>query len=110
MRDHSVTIYLEEIDKQALRLFGTPEVAEELLKLITAHELGHAEDAELPMLSSQLDFASSELEQNQIALQIEENAWKFARELVPEVDPVLTDSLIYFSLQPYREAIAGSIA
>ncbi|WP_223066057.1 hypothetical protein [Paenibacillus caui] len=110
MKDHSITLYLEEIDKQALRIFGTLDVAQDVLKIIAAHELGHAEDKELSALSEQLDTCESELEGKRIALRIEENAWGFARELVPEVDPVLMDTMVYCSLHSYREAIAEGIA
>lgn len=115
MGDHSITLYLDEINKQALRLFGTLDVAGELLKIIAAHELGHAEDARLPELSSLLDTCASEPERNRIALQIEENAWNYAVELLSEelrseADAELLKAMIHYSLQPYREAVAESIA
>ncbi|ANS76192.1 hypothetical protein AWM70_17715 [Paenibacillus yonginensis] len=110
MKDHSVTLYLEEIGIQARQIFGTEEYAEDVLKIVAAHELGHAEDAELPLLSEQLDECQSEPEYNRLALRIEENAWDFARRLLTEVDSGLLDTMIYFSLKAYREAVAEGIA
>lgn len=110
MKDHSVTLYLEEIRIQAMHIFGSVDCAEEVLKIVAAHELGHAEDPELQTLSARLDDCQSEREQHLIALQIEENAWNFARTILPDVDSGLLDTMIYFSLQAYRDAVAEDIA
>jgi hypothetical protein len=110
MKDHSITLYLEEIGIQSLRIFGSLECAEEVLKMVAAHELGHAEDAELPALSARLDECETETERRIVALRIEENAWNFARRLLADMDTSLLDTMIYFSLQTYREAVAEGIA
>ncbi|WP_238996675.1 hypothetical protein [Paenibacillus pinistramenti] len=110
MNDHSVTLYLEEIRIQAVNIFGSAEYTDEVLKIIAAHELGHAQDPELELLSERLDECPSDREFNLIALQIEENAWNFARTILPEVESGLLDTMIYFSLKAYRDAVAEGIA
>lgn len=108
--DHTVTMYLGEIKKQCIALFGSLEGYEQMLRIVFAHELGHAEDTELAALSERLDTCGSELARKQIALQIEENAWDFARRLVPDTDIQMMDTVIYHSLLAYREAIAQETA
>lgn len=108
--DHSVTMYLGEIRKQCMTLFGSLEGYEQMLRIVFAHELGHAEDAELAVLSDRLDTCESELARKQIALRIEENAWDFARKLIPDSDRQMMDTVIYYSLLAYREAIAQEAA
>lgn len=110
LSDHSVTMYLGEIKKQCLTLFGSVDGCERLLRIVFAHELGHAEDAMLAELSNRLDICDSELERMRIALRIEENAWEYAMKLVPDTDRQMMDTVIYYSLQSYREAIAQETA
>ncbi|MEF2968252.1 hypothetical protein V3851_20680 [Paenibacillus sp. M1] len=108
--DHSVTMYLDEIKKQCITLFGSLEDYERLLRIVFAHELGHAEDSALSELSDRYDTCESELERKRIALRIEENAWDYARSLVPDADIEMLDTVIYYSLQAYRDAIAEETA
>lgn len=108
--NHSVTMYLGEIKKQCITLFGSLEGYEQLLRIVFAHELGHAEDSTLAALSDRLDTCTSELERKRIALRIEENAWDYAQELLPDADRQMMDTVIYYSLQAYREAIAQETA
>lgn len=108
--DHKVTMYLGEIKKQCLNLFGSLEAFPQVLRIVFAHELGHAEDASLQELSDLLDHCDNEQERRRIALRIEENAWDYAKTLVPEEDQSILQTVIYYSLKSYREAIAGEIA
>ncbi|MNN92951.1 hypothetical protein D3C81_2113140 [compost metagenome] len=64
----------------------------------------------LAELSNRLDICDSELERKRIALRIEENAWEYAMKLVPDTDRQMMDTVIYYSLQSYREAIAQETA
>ncbi|GAA0136455.1 hypothetical protein YSY43_32960 [Paenibacillus sp. YSY-4.3] len=108
--NHKVTMYLEEIKKQCLSLFGSLDVFPQVLSIVFAHELGHAEDASLKELSDLLDASDNELERKRIALRIEENAWDYAKTLIPEEDQSIMQTVIYYSLKSYRDAIAGEIA
>ncbi|MNJ60358.1 hypothetical protein D3C77_560810 [compost metagenome] len=103
-------MYLEEIKKQCLSLFGSLEAFPQVLRIVFAHELGHAEDSNLQELSDDLDNCDDELERKRIALRIEENAWDYAKTLLPDEDQSMLQTVIYYSLQSYREAIAGEIA
>ncbi|AWB46335.1 hypothetical protein DCC85_20640 [Paenibacillus sp. CAA11] len=107
---HSITMYLSEIRKQAADIFGSQELEEDVLRIVFAHELGHAEDPLLVELSDRLYASEQEQERKRIALRIEENAWDYARALIPEVDPGMVETMIYFSLRAYRESIAEEIA
>ncbi|WP_199925493.1 hypothetical protein [Paenibacillus bouchesdurhonensis] len=108
--DHKVTMYVGEIKKQCLSLFGSLEAFPQVLRIVFAHELGHAEDAHLQELSDLLDHCDNEQERKRIALRIEENAWNYAKMLIPEEDQSMMQTVIYYSLKSYREAIAGEIA
>ncbi|WP_211344432.1 hypothetical protein [Paenibacillus lentus] len=108
--DHKVTMYVGEIKKQCLSLFGSLEAFPQILRIVFAHELGHAEDANLQELSDLLDHCDNEQERKRIALRIEENAWDYAKKLIPEEDQSIMQTVIYYSLKSYREAIAGEIA
>lgn len=107
---HSITIYLEEVKKQSVLLFGTLDRFEDVLKIVLAHELGHAEDDSLLACCDLLDHCSTELEALQIALRIEENAWNYASKLLTDVDPEMLHTMTTCSLQSYRDAIAQDIA
>ncbi|WP_433944433.1 hypothetical protein [Paenibacillus sp. SN-8-1] len=110
MNEHGITMYLDEIRKQCQNIFGSLERYEEVLRIVFAHELGHSADRDLSMLSDRFDMCEDELERKKIALLIEENAWHYAEEILPEVDQSLLQTMIYVSLQSYREAIAQEIA
>ncbi|GIP21861.1 MULTISPECIES: hypothetical protein [Paenibacillus] len=110
MNEHKVTMYLGEIRKQCLNIFGTLDRYEEVLRIVFAHELGHAADAELAGLSDQLDTCENELERKKLALLIEENAWNYAVKVLPDADQGILQTMIYVSLQAYRDAIAQEIA
>jgi hypothetical protein len=105
MSHHSITMYIEVIKEQCLQLFSSLEYIADYFAVVFAHELGHAEDPELAILAEQLDECRTEMERNQISLKIEENAWDFARELLPEMDHVFMDRIIFHSLLPYHDRL-----
>lgn len=110
MEDHMVTMYIEVIKEQCLQMFSSLEYMMDYLKVVFAHELGHAEDRELSELAEQLDSCSTEKERTMIALKIEENAWEYAKRLLPEIDEGFMQTIIFYSLQPYRERLEGETA
>ncbi|MRX73909.1 hypothetical protein GJU40_17375 [Bacillus lacus] len=102
---HTVTLYIEVIKQQCLQLFGTLERLQDYALVVLAHELGHAEDDELPLLADQLEAAATQLERDRTALKIEENAWRFAKELLTDIEPAFFDEVAEQSLFSYRTAI-----
>ncbi|MFD2613510.1 hypothetical protein [Paenibacillus gansuensis] len=110
MGSHTVTLYLSSLEEQCRRLFGSLENLPALAAVVCAHELGHAEDPELAELSDRMDSASDVRIRLALALQIEKNAWAFARMLVPEVDPQLMEAMIDESLYMYRENLRQQTA
>jgi hypothetical protein len=107
---HTITLYMEEIKEQCVQLFSTDAYFLDYLKIVFAHEIGHAEDLELSQLCDQLDECKTPFERNKLALKIEENAWHYAELYLQEVDHSLVETVIYHSLQPYREKIELEIA
>ncbi|WP_209864007.1 hypothetical protein [Paenibacillus shirakamiensis] len=105
MNLHQITIYVEEIHKQCLRIFGSLDTYEEVLQIICAHEVGHACDPHLAELSDQLESSDNMLVRNRIALIIEENAWAYAFKLLPEANPWIMSEMMNLSLQAYRDAV-----
>ncbi|WLR51290.1 hypothetical protein LC040_19470 [Bacillus tianshenii] len=101
---HTITLYIEDIKEQCVRLFSSLDRFPEYFAIVFAHELGHAEDSQLEALADQLDVVS-DLERKKIALQIEENAWNFAQKLLREADEAFMNEIIDHSLRAYREAI-----
>ncbi|MGG6314191.1 hypothetical protein [Paenibacillus macerans] len=104
MRDQSVTMYLGEVRKQCRLLFGSAAGWRQLFAIVLAHELGHARDPELPSLCDRLDACDNELERSETALRIEENAWDYARMLIPDIDPFMMERVVADSLFAYRQA------
>ncbi|YBZ95647.1 hypothetical protein M1E09_00530 [Bacillus sp. AK031] len=104
MSAHTITMYIDEIKKQCQMLFSTLDHFYEYFTVVFAHELGHAEDKELEELVDQMDV-STDFERKKIALQIEENAWCFARDLIPEIDKNFTNEIIHESLLFYRDQV-----
>ncbi|PLR92656.1 hypothetical protein [Bacillus sp. T33-2] len=102
---HTVTLYMEEIKAQCLQLFSTLELLADYVMVVFAHELGHAEDAELKTLIEISDQSSNDLAKNTIALKIEQNAWDYARRLLPEINHTFMEKIIRHSLNPYHEAL-----
>ncbi len=109
MGDRSVTMYLGEVRKQCRLLFGSVQGWRTFFAIVFAHELGHARDPELPALCERLDACESERERSETALRIEENAWNYARTLIPDIDPGMLERVIDNSLLAYRQAVADKL-
>ncbi|WP_273850879.1 hypothetical protein [Guptibacillus spartinae] len=90
LETNKITIYLEEIKKQCVLLFGSDDYLFEYFTVIVAHELGHAADKTLAVLAKQRANALSPNKKKQISLKIEDNAWRFAKKLLPELTPILS--------------------
>lgn len=103
---HTITLYIEEIKAQCMQLFSSIDRFAEYLAVVFAHEIGHAEDPELEQLIEEMDTCSNEDDQKKIALKIEENAWAYARSLIPTEQHTFMETIIHHSLQPYHEALA----
>lgn len=89
LETNRVTIYLEEIRKQCIRLFGSEEKLMDYFTVILAHELGHAADERLLELSMVRAGKADKQKRNQLSIKIEENAWIYAKKLVPDLKPIL---------------------
>ena len=105
---HTITLYIEEIKAQCLQLFSSLEQFEDYLAVVFAHEIGHAEDRELAGLIHQMEETGNDLLKKKVALQIEMNAWDYARMLIPEELHPFMDTIIGYSLEPYYEALEVS--
>lgn len=106
--DHSVTLYLYEIRKQCRIMFGSTSLSlcKQLLRIVLAHELGHAQDPQLSELSDSMEACESRLDRSRLALQIEENAWNYARNLLPAASMEMLEVVVRHSLSAYHEVIA----
>jgi predicted Zn-dependent protease with MMP-like domain len=102
---HTITLYIEEIKAQCKQIFSSLDRFEEYLQIVLAHEIGHAEDIQLLDLIDEMDMCSSEYTRRMIALKIEENAWDYARKLIPENIHSFLDTIVNYSLEPYRESL-----
>lgn len=105
---HTITLYIEEIKAQCLQIFSSLDRFEDYLRIVFAHEIGHAEDSRLLDLIDEMDMCSNEFISKRIALKIEENAWDYARRLIPETIHPLMETIIAYSLEPYYEALQVS--
>lgn len=105
LSSHTITMYIEEIEIQCLQLFSTLDPLKDYFKTVFAHEIGHAEDPELETLSVQLDECDNDLDKFRIALQIEENAWEYARKLTPEIDAAFFNAIVAQSTKAYRDKL-----
>lgn len=105
---HTITLYIEEIKAQCLQIFSSLDRFEDYLRIVFAHEIGHAEDGQLIDLIDEMDMCSNEFISKRIALKIEENAWDYARRLIPETIHPLMETIIAYSLEPYYEALQVS--
>jgi hypothetical protein len=104
MGTHTITMYIDEIKRQCKMLFQTLEHFYEYFTVVFAHELGHAEDEDLEELADRMDIAD-DYERKKIALQIEENAWCIAKDLIPDIDRNFTNEIIQESLLFYRDQV-----
>ncbi|MEN1990666.1 MULTISPECIES: hypothetical protein [Paenibacillus] len=80
------------------------------IRVILAHELGHAEDNELEYLSGLLDTSSAPADRFRVMLHIEENAWRYAEALLPDIDPIFLRTIVDESLFSHRQAVEQHIA
>ncbi|WP_409304544.1 hypothetical protein [Peribacillus sp. SCS-155] len=95
---HSITLYQRDIEIQCDRMFHSLEHLEEYTWIVFAHELGHAMDSELELLSDVYDSTLN----TEILYRIEENAWDIAEQLIPFIDKKIFDKVRRASLEPYR--------
>lgn len=102
---HTITLYIEEIKEQCMHIFSSLEHFDDYLAIVLAHEIGHAEDGQLAELIEQMDGCSNEYSRQSIALRIEENAWEYARTMLPQSLKSLMDIIIHHSLKPYYDAL-----
>jgi hypothetical protein len=105
---HKITLYIEEIKAQCLQLFSSLDQFENYLAVVFAHEIGHAEDRELAELIKQMEETGNDVLKKKVALQIEMNAWDYARTLIPHELHSFMDRIIGYSLEPYYEALEVS--
>ncbi|MGG0286944.1 hypothetical protein ABEY41_17855 [Peribacillus butanolivorans] len=94
--EHTITLYNRDIEIQCECVLGSLEKLEEYTWIIFTHELGHALDPNLTMLSEELSCTKNP----DILYQIEVNAWNIAEELIPFIDQDLfflirNESLVY---------------
>ncbi|KUP04008.1 hypothetical protein Q73_14380 [Bacillus coahuilensis m2-6] len=107
---HTVTVFIEEIRKQCLQIFQSEEPLQDFITIVTAHEIGHAEDVELLDLIDQLDTATSEKEKVLIKLKIEENAWDFAATIIPRRLEGMLTVIRGISLQLYYDQLEERVS
>ncbi|WP_079507195.1 hypothetical protein [Mesobacillus jeotgali] len=106
--NHTITLYIEEIKAQCQQIFSSMDQFEDYLAVVFAHEIGHAEDRELAELIQRMDGTGNDILKKGIALQIEMNAWDYARKLIPQKHHPFMDTIIHYSLLPYYEALEVS--
>ncbi|CAM3776648.1 hypothetical protein [Mesobacillus zeae] len=103
---HTITLYIEEIRRQCKKIFGSEDCFFDYLAVVFAHEIGHAEDRELLGLIDRMDNSEDEEERNNILLTIEQNAWEYARTIVPESSSRrFLETIIFHSLQPHYDVL-----
>ncbi|TLS39316.1 hypothetical protein [Pseudalkalibacillus caeni] len=102
----SITIYTEEIKKQCKLIFSSLARFEDYLKIVFAHELGHAQDKELEKLINKRKNAKNSYEKDQLSLKIEQNAWDYAKSILPFMDDAFFNKIVDVSLEAYRNKIS----
>jgi len=110
MATGQVYIYQEQIKQQCFQLFGSLDRLEDYIAVVCAHELGHAEDRELPRLAGLLDEELTDREHRLVALEIEENAWRYAASVLSDMEPAFLALIIDASLDAYRRGLHTDIA
>ena len=78
-KGHSITLYKRDIEIQCERSLGSLARLEEYTWVILTHEMGHALDPELAVLSEELYNTGK----SEILYLIEVNAWNIAEGLIP---------------------------
>jgi len=110
MNSRMITLYIHEIEEQCFNMFGSLSHVNDYFAIIMAHELGHAQDPMLEQLADDLDDCTDSLLRARIALRIEENAWEFARALIPEVNSFVFEQIVDRSLEGYHNAISRAMS
>ncbi|MCA0992842.1 hypothetical protein [Pseudalkalibacillus hwajinpoensis] len=102
LETNMITIYMEEVRKQCILLFGSDDHLNDYFTVIVAHELGHAADKSLVLLAKQRSSTRCVNKKRQLSIIIEDNAWKFAMKLIPELSHILVP-VRNQSMDLYRE-------
>ncbi|PFG14020.1 hypothetical protein [Bacillus sp. es.036] len=89
LETNMITIYMEEVRKQCILLFGSDDHLNDYFTVIVAHELGHAADRSLVLLAKERSSTRCVNKKRQLSIIIEDNAWKFAMKLIPELSHIL---------------------
>ncbi|QHA92685.1 hypothetical protein [Bacillus sp. N1-1] len=89
LETNMITIYMEEVRNQCILLFGSDDHLKDYFTVVVAHELGHAADKSLAMLAKQRSSTRCLIKKRQLSIIIEDNAWKFAMKLIPELTHIL---------------------
>ncbi len=103
LKSGAITLYLEEIKLQCIRVLGTDERMVDYFKIILAHEIGHSEDKDLEQLAKRKQVAKSNYEKHQLAIKIEDNAWNFAKKVFPELLPLI-EIIMDHSMSIYKKS------
>lgn len=104
--DHSITLYLEEIQEQCQWMFGSQKNVQDYASVIFAHEAGHASDPYLQKLVELYDEAKDDLKKSKIELLIEVQAWKIARAIVKDVPAAFFNTIKRCSLEHHYQAVS----
>lgn len=104
--NHSITLYLEEIQTQCQWMFGSQESVLDYAAVIFAHEAGHATDPYLHTLVELYDATEEELQKSKIELLIEVQAWKIARALIREIPADFFNTIKRCSLEHHYQAVS----
>lgn len=103
--DNRITLYLGVLEQQCRILFDSLEPFEEYVRVVLAHELGHAHDPELEYLSDRLVHIRGQLSRTRVSLRLEQNAWRYANDLLRLENPIVFDTIMGQSLSGYYEVL-----
>lgn len=103
--ENRITLYLGVLEQQCKLLFDSLEPFEEYVRVVLAHELGHAHDPELDYLSERLVNIHGKLSRTRVSLRLEENAWRYADDLLRRENPAIFDTIMGYSLSGYYELL-----
>lgn len=103
--DNRITLYLGVLEEQCRLLFGSLEPFEDYVRVVLAHELGHAHDPELEYLSDRLVQIRGKLSRTRVSLRLEQNAWRYADDLLRRENPAVFDTIMGYSLSGYYDLL-----
>ncbi|MBR8645665.1 hypothetical protein KEH51_21595 [[Brevibacterium] frigoritolerans] len=92
---HRITLYERDIEIQCERSLGSLARLEEYTWVILTHEMGHALDPDLAVLSEELHRTGK----SEILYQIEVNAWNIAEGIIPFIDH---DLFTFIGMNPWN--------